>query len=209
MKRAAASGAFFVGRKGLLLVSALVLGAFAAACGSNQAPVNPAGPSVSAAANSTASEGPGTASGPVGAQGRTVAREVSGSLDGRFDFTRTWGSEWWQFYSDGDSTGTVNHLGLSRMYTTHIPNLGTGALEHGEFRIVAANGDTILGTFEGSAAYVSEDQLHGVATFVVSGGTGRFEGASGTIDVTFVETLDDPTWASAKVAWTLAGTVSY
>ena len=97
------------------------------------------------------------------------------------------------------------------MYTTHVPNLVTGALEQGTFRIVAANGDEIHGTYEGVGTYdaLRADLVHGAATFVISGGTGRFDGATGTINATFLETLDDPTWASAKVAWTLAGTVNY
>ncbi len=134
-----------------------------------------------------------------------------GTLDGRFDFTRMWGGEWWQFYSDSHATGTVSHLGLAHVYTTHVPNLVTGALEQGTFRIVAANGDEIHGTYEGAGTYDEHraDLVHGAATFVISGGTGRFDGATGTINATFLETLDDPTWASARVAWTLAGTVNY
>jgi hypothetical protein len=122
-----------------------------------------------------------------------------------------WGDAWWQFYSDSHATGTVSHLGLSQVFTTHIPNLTTGALEQGTFRIVAANGDEIRGTYEGMGTYDEHrmDLVHGVATFVISGGTGRFRGATGTIAATFLETLDDPTWASAKVAWTLTGTVNY
>ena len=203
----------FASQKGLLWAGAGTLVALAAACGGvDQQAVSPAGPSVSTAvigANQPVSAATAAAQAAKGP--RTVPRDVTGSLDGRFDFTRMWGAEWWQFYSDSHATGTVSHLGLSHLYTTHVPNLDTGALEQGTFRMVAASGDEIRGTYEGSATYdaVRADLVHGAATFVISGGTGRFSNASGTISATFLETLDDPSWASAKVVWTLAGTVSY
>jgi hypothetical protein len=50
---------------------------------------------------------------------------------------------------------------------------------------------------------------HGTARFVISGGTGRFAGATGGVNATFTETFDDPSWASAAVVWTLDGSVSY
>jgi hypothetical protein len=213
MLKRVALGVVFAPQKGLLWASAMTLVALAAACGgTDQQPVNPASPSVSTAvvaANQAVSSG--TSAAQAGKGPKTVPRYVTGVLDGRFDFTRTWGSEWWQFYSDGDATGTLSHLGLAQLHTTHVPNLTTGALEDGTFTIVAANGDEIRGTYQGGATYdaLRADLVHGTATFVISGGTGRFDGATGTITATFLETLDDPTWASAKVAWTLSGTVNY
>jgi hypothetical protein len=211
MWKRVASAVVFALQTGLLLTGAVAFAALAVACGGiDQQPINPAGPTVSTAAigvNQSAS-----AAAVQAAQGpRTVPRFVSGELDGRFDFTRMWGGEWWEFYSDSQTTGTLSHLGLAQLRTTHIPNLATGALEQGTFTIVAANGDEIHGTYEGTATYdeVRPDLVHGAATFVISGGTGRFDGATGTITATFLETIDDPTWASAKVAWTLAGTVNY
>jgi len=199
-------------RKGLLLAAAGSLVAVAVACGGvDQQPGNPAGPSGPTAVAGVTQTASGT-SGAQTAQGpRVVPRHVSGTLEGRFDFTRLWGEDWWQFYSDSHATGTMSHLGLAQVYTTHIPNLDTGALEQGTYRIVAANGDEIRGTYEGTATYDEHraDLVHGVATFVVSGGTGRFAGATGSISATFLATLDDPTWASAKVVWTFAGTVNY
>jgi hypothetical protein len=94
------------------------------------------------------------------------------------------------------------------MYSSHQPH-ADGTLTGGEFRIVADSGDEIYGTYQGSAAYVSADQISGEAALVVSGGTGRFTNASGTITGEFLETLDDWTWASAAVSWTLQGPISY
>jgi hypothetical protein len=212
MKAKSRSCAVSASREGLLWAGAIALAVLAVGCGGNdQPPVNPAGPSSSTAVVGANQSASGTAAAPTAEASRMVPRYVTGTLDGRFDFTRLWGEEWWEFYSDSHATGTMSHLGLAQVYTTHIPNLVTGALEQGTFRIVAANGDEIRGTYEGAATYDEHraDVIHGSATFAITGGTGRFDGATGTITATFIETLDDPTWASANVAWTLAGAVSY
>jgi len=212
MLKRVALGVVFASHTCLLLAGAVAFVALTAACGgTDQQPVNPASPSLSTAMIGASQSSSATAALRTAKAPATVPREVRGTLDGRFDFTRLWGKDWWEFYSDSHATGTMSHLGLAHVYTTHVPNLSTGALERGTFRIVAANGDEIHGTYEGAATYdaLREDLVHGAATFVISGGTGRFTGATGTITATFLETLDDPTWASAKVAWTLAGTVNY
>ena len=186
-------------------IGVIVLAALAAACaGSDRQPISPVGPGAPTETGMSSRGG-----GPAASEG--ITRKVEGTVNGRFDFTQTWGSEWWQFYSDSDATGTLSHLGLSRVHTRHIPNFTTFTLEQGEFTIVAANGDEIHGTYGGSVVPDPDNAevVHGTATFVVSGGTGRFTGATGTIMVTLLETLDDPSWASAKVAWTLTGIVKY
>ena len=137
----------------------------------------------------------------------TVPRYVSGAMDGRFVFEWVGPGEW-DLATAGDVTGTLRHLGLAKMYSRHTPNWD-GTLTNGTFTIVAANGDEISGTYEGSGYYVAADQVHGDVTLVITGGTGRFAGATGTIDANFLETFDDPTWWSARVAWKLGGTVNY
>jgi hypothetical protein len=186
------------------MLSVMALAAAVAACGSHEA-LNPVAPLASGATAAA------VATGPAGQGPRVVAREVTGTLAGRFDFTHLWGDEWWEFYSDSTGAGTVTHLGWSELRTRHIPDLATGALTEGTFALVAANGDEIHGTYEGSATYDAEraDLVHGTAAFVITGGTGRFAGATGTFTATFLEVLDDPTWASAGVTWTLEGTVRY
>jgi hypothetical protein len=187
------------------LLVGVVLAALVVGC-SGDRQINPTGPSTLAAGGS------GAVSAGSAGQSQQVLRHIEGTLSGRFDFTRLWGNEWWEFYSDSDCGGTVSHLGLSRLYTTHIPDLATGALTEGTFKIVAANSDEIQGTYTGVAVYDAEhpDLLaHGTATFVITGGTGRFAGATGSINATFLETFDDPSWASAGVVWTLDGSVSY
>ncbi len=136
---------------------------------------------------------------------RTVPRLIGGSMDGRFLFTGPWEGPW---TTTGDVTGTLRHLGLAKMYTTHTAS-PDGTLSGGVFKIVAANGDEIRGSYTASGTWISDTQVLGAADFLIEEGTGRFAYASGTITAAFLETLDDPTWASAKVSWTLNGTVSY
>jgi hypothetical protein len=138
-------------------------------------------------------------------QTKSVPRDLSGVLDGRFTFGGPWEGPW---TVTGDLPGTLRHLGLSRMYTDHT-TYPDGRLTGGIFTMEAANGDLIQGTYTASAAMISEYQVVGTATLLVTGGTGRFAGATGTIHADFLETLDDPTFASAKVTWYLAGTISY
>jgi hypothetical protein len=138
-------------------------------------------------------------------QSKTVPRDMNGVMDGRFGFEGPWEGPW---NVTGDLAGTLSHLGLSKMYTNHLTH-ANGTIEGGTFTIVAANGDEMQGIYTATAAYISDVQVLGHATLIVTGGTGRFLHATGTIDAVFLETLDDPTWASAKVTWSLDGTIRY
>jgi hypothetical protein len=135
---------------------------------------------------------------------KTVPRDISGVMDGRFTFRGPVQGPW---TTTGDTTGTLGDLGLVRMYTTHTAD-ADGTLSDGEFRIVAANGDEIRGTYTASGFVISNyTQALAMATFSIEKGTGRFAHARGTINAAFLETFDDPSWASAKVTWALEGTV--
>jgi hypothetical protein len=154
-----------------------------------------------------------TAAAPGGQKGKAVPREISGVVNGSFTFD-VWGPGWFDFTTIGDATGTLKHLGLAKMYTKHTPNpVGDGTLVDTEFTIVAANGDQIWGTYadglvtEAGAAYPLY-YYDGKATFVITGGTGRFTGAAGAINATFFETVNYETWA-CSVAWALDGTIRY
>jgi hypothetical protein len=181
-------------------LSALALAIFLAACGAgSHDALNPVAPNAPAVTAAAAPGGPATPS-----------REVTGTLKGRLDFP-LWGSEWWEIYGDTTAQGTVTHLGLSVLRARHIPDFDTATLREGEFTLVAANGDEITGTYEGTAAMDPErpDLGHASVTMTVTGGTGRFAGATGTLTGTLLEVFDDPTWASAGVTWTIEGTVRY
>lgn len=136
---------------------------------------------------------------------KIVPRQMSGTMDGRFAFGGPWEGPW---EVTGDLSGTLHHLGLSGMQTSHTTS-PEGGISGGTFTIESANGDLIQGEYTASAYYISEDQVEGAATLSITGGTGRFDRATGTVNASFLETLDDPTWASAGVTWYLDGTIFY
>ena len=141
-----------------------------------------------------------TAAAPGPQKGKTVPRDISGVMDGRFTFGAT---------TTGDVEGTLSHLGLSQMYTEHAIDYETFEISGGEFTIVAANGDQIVGTYTASGILAGDwSHMDGTAHFTVTGGTGRFAGASGMFTAGFLEVFDDG-YVSAGVTWNLVGTVRY
>jgi hypothetical protein len=144
----------------------------------------------------------------AGKQTKTVPRYVCGAMNGAFSF-EYFGAGEWDFYSLGEAPGILRHLGQSTLITQHTPTQ-SGDLLDGKFKIVAANGDEIQGTYKGSAEYISDKapQIFGEAVLEIAGGTGRFAHATGTLNATFLETMDMTTWIF-PVTWTLSGTVNY
>lgn len=72
--------------------------------------------------------------------------------------------------------GTATHLGRFTLEAGETIDLATGAVTEGFFTLTGANGDTVSGSYSGQA-------LPGLTGYVVSGpvtgGTGRFAGATG------------------------------
>lgn len=192
-------------RSGWLVLAVMTL-TLAAGCSGEPQATSPAGPSVSVSGTG-ANQG---VSASVGAGAATLAklvpRDVSGGLEGRFTFDGPWEGPW---TTTGDAMGTLTHLGLSRMHTTHTAN-PNGTISGGVFEIVAANGDKIQGSYTASAEVVTYVPyvVAGAATLRIRQGSGRFENATGTIEATFLETLDAD-YLGANVRWTLNGTVNY
>lgn len=105
-----------------------------------------------------------------------------------------------------DVTGSGHATDVGK-YTVHYRECllpATGVVEDGSFTLTAANGDTLFGTYGGQASPTSDPN---VIAFddpgVITGGTGRFAGASGTLDQSGVANL-----ATGEYAATLTGTVS-
>jgi len=206
MLKRVAFAAVFASQTGLLLAGAVALVALTVACGGiDHQPINPAGPTVSTAA--TGANQQASMAAVQAAQGpRTVPRDVTGVLDGRFTFAGPWEGPW---TATGDAAGTVSHLGLSRLHTTHTTG-ADGTISGGSFEIIAANGDTIQGSYTASGEAISYVPyvVAGKATLRIEQGSGRFYGATGTIEAVFLETVDADFWG-ANVRWTLSGTVNY
>ncbi|MGI8980632.1 MAG: hypothetical protein ACR2FY_15495, partial [Pirellulaceae bacterium] len=53
----------------------------------------------------------------------------------------------------------------------------------GTFLFTAANGDTVFGTISGQATFTPPNVLSIVGTATITGGTGRFVGATGSFTV--------------------------
>jgi hypothetical protein len=113
-------------------------------------------------------------------------------------------------------TGQFLHLGLVEAVVTHCTRLdvatGAGWFDDGTITITAANGDTLVldhqGTFQLSPwetppPWTSDVEL----TWVVVGGTGRFENATGSgIGAGFADGVGLP--GSTTTIW-LSGAIAY
>lgn len=86
------------------------------------------------------------------------------------------------FSATGEGTSTVTHLGkstysLDYTFTPGAPGTFTVA---GTAEIVAPNGDQVFGTFTGSGHNTGPQTSDTTVDVTITGGTGRFEGASGS-----------------------------
>jgi hypothetical protein len=96
---------------------------------------------------------------------------VGDTFDGRC-------SEPSQWISTMSGSGVVSHLGRVSWTTEHCYQLFAGTFGDAQLVITAANGDQVFGTYEGTMT--SETTF--VETMVITGGTGRFAAAAGTVD---------------------------
>lgn len=76
-----------------------------------------------------------------------------------------------------DAEGQATHLGN---FSLQIPHLVTPPNAVGNYHFVAANGDTVNAEFTGLSTVVAPGFLYIVETATITGGTGRFAGASGS-----------------------------
>ena len=82
-----------------------------------------------------------------------------------------------------EATGTATHLGRFTLEAPHTVNQAT-LTAVGTYLITAANGDTITANLAGTATMVKPPKYISITeTATVTGGTGRFAGASGSIEV--------------------------
>ena len=77
-------------------------------------------------------------------------------------------------------TGNASELGRFEMTSPHLTYLDTLAVE-GEQIFTAANGDSLIAQFSGQFVPVG-GSLEAILECVISSGTGRFAGATGTYD---------------------------
>jgi hypothetical protein len=88
-----------------------------------------------------------------------------------------------------DASGVLTHLGK---YTGHFEGsaeiVGGRTLGEGTVTLVAANGDELTGTFTLNGALPSGEVHSLTVVLTITGGTGRFADASGTITIPLLAT---------------------
>jgi len=151
---------------------------------------------------------------------RTASHQISGILPGTVTFVELPFSDiqdpYYMVGGLGVVSGQLKSLGNSNVFTFHRPVPSESETEpptaqDGRFFIVAANGDRINGSYEGIVIPGTElNQLHLIADWVITGGTGRFENVTGTIQAEAYVTMPDDPWALEwSITWVLDGSVDY
>ncbi|HUQ80686.1 MAG TPA: hypothetical protein VM076_06105 [Gemmatimonadaceae bacterium] len=89
-------------------------------------------------------------------------------------------------------TGVASHLGRFTLVAPHRVNTNTGGAA-GTFTITAANGDMLTGDFTGASTPIELPNVFAVVeTAHITGGTGRFVGATGGFIIRRVVDLRRP-----------------
>jgi hypothetical protein len=100
-------------------------------------------------------------------------------------------------------TCRISHLGRSMLVSDKIINL-VGGTQTTDVAITAANSDMLYGNGGGTNAMVAPGLVAFRAELTITGGTGRFTGATGMIVLEGTADL-----ANAQSRLTMAGTISY
>jgi hypothetical protein len=101
-----------------------------------------------------------------------------------------------------EASGTATQLGSFSLAIPHVVNQAIRVGE-GSYIFTAANGDTLTAEFTGQATLIAPGVLTTHETAVITGGTGRFDGATGSFiaDRTFFV-------ATGETVGSFAGTIS-
>jgi hypothetical protein len=100
-------------------------------------------------------------------------------------------------------TCQFSHLGLTDFYGEQDINFAAGT-QSGWRTLTAANGDELHVTHVGTSAPAGPGLVSFVAQMTITGGTGRFAGATGTVRATGLANL-----ATRTTTTTFDGTISY
>jgi hypothetical protein len=107
---------------------------------------------------------------------------------------------------DFSASGRATLLGAWTNSGTASVDPATGAVS-GQATFVAANGDTLKTSIGGGVLTPLPDgTFHGTATFTITGGTGRFAGAAGTLTMDLTQKPVDA--AHQTFTFTLDGNIS-
>jgi hypothetical protein len=107
---------------------------------------------------------------------------------------------------DFTASGHATQLGAWTNSGTAVIDPATGVVS-GQATFVAANGDTLTTSISNGVLTPQADgSFHGTATFTITGGTGRFAGASGTLSMDLTQKPVDATHQT--FVFTLDGTIA-
>ena len=138
--------------------------------------------------------------GPAAAEGK----EKQVPFRGRYEGTATVAPLTPPFVAvDIEGGGQATHLGNFEVSVPHVTNRSNGTAV-GTYAFTAANGDTLTADFTSQVTPTDVPGVVNVAvTATITGGTGRFEGATGSFDAERVVDMADGT-----VTETFEGTIS-
>jgi hypothetical protein len=105
---------------------------------------------------------------------------------------------------DVTGSGHATHLGAFSTHYRECFDPATGAVTDGSFTLTAANGDTIFGTYGGQVSPTRDATVFAYDDpGVITGGTGRFAGASGIVGTSGVVNL-----ATGEYSGAITGSLS-
>ena len=125
------------------------------------------------------------ASGSSGLAARATEVPFKGRLEGDFTFEPEPAPSTFAVVAFTSVAGQATHLGGFSIEAPHRVNLATLPPEAtGTFRLTAANGDTLTATFTGLGTPTATPGVFSIVeTATITGGTGRFAGATGSFVV--------------------------
>jgi hypothetical protein len=128
--------------------------------------------------------------------GRSVSRQLAGTITGSDEYGAVCG-EGAGILITSTGTGTVSHLGLTVMVATTCVNLSDySAIGPAPFVLRAANGDEVQGLLT-NVVYTA----YGFDMYTtVTGGTGRFQGATGELVFPTASNMTG-VWTSGVQGW--------
>jgi hypothetical protein len=107
------------------------------------------------------------------------------------------------FHQVDTGTCILAHLGKTAFYGEQDINFFAGT-QSGWRRLTAANGDELHGVHSGTSGLIGPGLVGFNATMTIVGGTGRFAGATGTLQLEGVASL-----ATQSTTASMSGTITY
>jgi hypothetical protein len=116
-------------------------------------------------------------------------------------------------YVSLEGGGIESHVGRYTIRNSHCLNPATGEFTAGQFQKVAANGDELFGTYEGTSSVIQAPAPVGVfairGQLAFTGGSGRFANANGSQEMVGTQTSDfSQSGVPTTVELSMTGTIS-